>query len=53
MDLKGIGIDSRKWVDSAQDIDYCRALASAALNLRVSQIMESMPENISENPIFS
>jgi hypothetical protein len=36
MDLKEIGIDTRNWVDSAQDRDYWRALANAALNLWVS-----------------
>ena len=35
MDLKEIDINTRNWVDSAQDRDYCRALVSAALNLRV------------------
>ena len=35
MDLKEIGIDTRYWVDSEQDRDYWRALAIAALNLRV------------------
>ena len=36
MDLKEIGMNRRNWVDSAQDRDYCRALANAALNLQVS-----------------
>ena len=35
MDLKEIGINSRKRVDSAQDRDYSRVLVNAALNLRV------------------
>ena len=35
MDLKEIGINTRNWIDSAQDRDYWRALANAALNLRV------------------
>ena len=35
MDLKEIGINTRNWVDSAQDMDYCRALVNAKLNLRV------------------
>ena len=35
MDLKVIGIDTRNWVDSAQDRDYWKALVNAALNLRV------------------
>jgi hypothetical protein len=32
MDLKEIGINTRKWVDSAQDRGYWRALVNAALN---------------------
>ena len=36
MDLKEIGINSRNWIDSAQNIDYCRALVNAVLNLRIS-----------------
>ena len=35
MDLKEIGIKSRKWVDSTQDRDYWRALVNATTNLRV------------------
>ena len=40
MDLKEIGINTRNWVDSAQDRDYCRALVNAALNLRVPKAMD-------------
>ena len=36
MDLKEISINTRNWVDSAQDRDYWRSLVNAALNLRVS-----------------
>ena len=36
MDVKEIGIHMSNWVDSAEDKDYWRALANAALNLRVS-----------------
>jgi hypothetical protein len=36
MDLKEIGINTRNWIDLAQDRDYWRALVNAALNLRVS-----------------
>ena len=36
MDLKNIHINTRNWVDFAQDRDYWRALVIAALNLRVS-----------------
>ena len=32
---KEMAINTRNWVDSAQDRDYWRALANAALNLRV------------------
>jgi hypothetical protein len=35
MDLKEIGINTRNWVDWAQDRDYWRTLVNAALNLRV------------------
>jgi hypothetical protein len=40
MDLKEIGINTRNWVDSAQDRNYWRALVNAELNLRVPQAME-------------
>ena len=33
MNLKEIGINTRNWVDLAQDRDYQRALVTAALNL--------------------
>ena len=36
MDLEEISINAGKWVDSAQDRDYWRALVNAALNLRVA-----------------
>ena len=36
MDLKEIGINTKNWVNLAQDRDYWRALVNAALNLRVS-----------------
>ena len=35
MDLKEMGINTRNWIDSAQDRDYWRVLVNAALNLRV------------------
>ena len=35
MDPEEIGINAGNWVDSAQDIDYFRALVNAGLNLRV------------------
>ena len=36
MGLKEIGINTRNWIDSAQDNDYWRSVVNAALNLRVS-----------------
>ena len=36
MNLKEIGINTRNWVDLAQNRDFWRALMNAALNLRVS-----------------
>ena len=36
MDLKEIGINTRNWVDLAQDRDHWGALGDAALNLRIS-----------------
>ena len=35
LDLEEIGINTRSWVDSAQDRDYWRALVNAALNLQI------------------
>ena len=35
IDLKEIGINTRNWVDSAQDRDYWRALVNVGLKLRV------------------
>ena len=35
MNLKEIGINTRNWIDSAQDSDYWRPLANTALNLRI------------------
>ena len=34
MDLEEIGVNAGNWVDSAQDMDYWRALANVALNLQ-------------------
>ena len=36
MDPKEIGINTRNWVDLAQDREYRRALVNAALDFRVS-----------------
>ena len=35
INIKKIGINTRNWVDSAQDRDYWRALVNEALNPRV------------------
>ena len=35
MNLKEIGINTKNWIDSAQNRDYWRVLVNAALNLRV------------------
>ena len=35
MDLKEIGVNTRNWVDLAQDSDYWRAFVNVALNLRI------------------
>ena len=40
IDLKEIGINTRNWVDSAQDSDYWRALVNATLILWVPKAME-------------
>ena len=34
MGLKEIYVNTRNWIDSAQDRDYWRALMNASLNLR-------------------
>ena len=39
MNLKEISINTRNWVDLAQDRDYWRTLVNAALNLRVPLAM--------------
>ena len=40
IDFKEIGINTRNWVDSAQDREYWRALVNAAFYLRVTLTME-------------
>ena len=40
MNLKEIGINTRNWVDSAQDRDYWRVHVNTALNLWVPYAME-------------
>ena len=35
MDLKEVGINTSNWVDSAQGMDYWKALVNAALNFQV------------------
>ena len=49
MDLKEIGVNTRNWVDSAQDRDYWRALVNAALYLQVHLLVS----RISHDFIFS
>ena len=39
MELKEMGIYTRKWVDATQVREYWRALVNAALNLRVPLTM--------------
>ena len=58
MDPKEISINTRNWVDSAQDRDYWRALVNAAINLRIPQAMELViimvsPWHSGNEPIFS
>ena len=36
MHITEIGVNTRNWVDLAQERDYLRALVNAALNLRVA-----------------
>ena len=38
--LKEISVNMRNWFDSAHDRDHWRDLVNAALNLRVSYVME-------------
>ena len=38
MDLKEICMNTRNWVDSAQDRDYWRGLVNTALNLWVHKL---------------
>ena len=40
MDPKKLDINTRNWVDSAQDMDYWRVLVNAALKLRVLYAMD-------------
>ena len=34
MDRKEIGVNTRNWINLAQDRDYCRAVVNATLNFR-------------------
>ena len=43
MDLKKMSVNTRNWVDSAQDRDYWRALVNAALNLQVPKGRKYLP----------
>ena len=40
LNLKEMGINTRNWVDLAQDRDYWRALVNATLNLWVPKVMD-------------
>ena len=40
MNIEEIGVNTRNWVDSAQDRDYMRAVANPALNFRGSWVIE-------------
>jgi hypothetical protein len=40
MDLKGIGVGTRNWVDSGQNRDCWGALVNGALNVRAPNFME-------------
>ena len=42
MCLTEIAVDTRNWIDSAQDSHYWRALVSAAFKLRVQLAMEEL-----------
>ena len=39
MDLTDIGVNTRNWIDSAQDRDYWRTHVSATLDLQVPYAM--------------
>ena len=45
MNLKGIGINTRNWVDSAQDRDYWIALMSAELKLQDPEAIPSVQKH--------
>ena len=36
MDLKELGINTRSWVDSAQDRDYCTTIVNAAWGVEMA-----------------
>ena len=40
MDIKEMGINTRNWVDSAQDRNYWRVFVKAVFNLRVPSALE-------------
>ena len=40
MDIKEVGINTRNWIDLAQDGVYWRDLVNAALSLRVPYVVE-------------
>ena len=52
MDLKEIGINTRSWVDSAQDRNYWKALVNLTLNLWVPQIIALVILNVTWPNIY-
>ena len=36
INLDEIGVNTKNWIGSVEDKDYCRAFANAAVNLRLS-----------------
>ena len=49
MNFKEIGVNSRSWIDSAQDRGYWRALVNAVLNLLVSKAMAHLKRKTQMN----
>ena len=40
IDLKEVGVNRWKWIDSSQDRDFWRTLVNSALDHQVSKVME-------------
>ena len=51
MDLTEIAVNTRNWVDSAQDTDYRSVLVNAALKHRVPYAMELVSYTVFHNPV--